>query len=711
VAEDKFHANGERFGPDPQLQYEFLNPSSDVTAGIPTVGIALVGQTKQLDGSSGPSHVLDQQSGTDGTAPFFISGGVVHIQWPNDPGTTITMDIKDQEVDVVGNGSIFNTIGPPRDSPDLPAAGSHWEFLQAGFHLVAVKLPHNDLQMNMEREPDNFLLIQVRPDQVCGVPPCPGLDPARPERFIFATGNVDGGRLKVLKADGTNALNADFKNTFAVDRFFISAGLPENFDPKNLKDATVDSGIRAFLRMPTGLGLNLADSGLFVVNNGPNLPTNAPNGFLHADFGMQGTGGSQRSTISVTLGNVTYDLPQPCSGCILQYDAVASGRTIGSSHGITNGGQVGTVAVSSPLMSTSFGGGNPQINRAGYAGYFVLENYAPPCDGAAICDQDVANQHIKLPGGAEHALGSSTANDTSYAMLRLATGTAGQVPVGSRSNATLTGWAGGMAEKENGPGQLLTYAPIGTGTSPGNFVVTTDADNNRVRADVQVSGHAPMTLGGPDNPSAMIDDDRFAAANASVAMVNANVLRDSGGNLPASLNLPNGQPIPKYQYLQWGFIFGDTPGTAPGIDLEHLHMGTWVAGRPSDPGQLPTSGTASYSGHAIGNVANGTALYTAVGSYNNTWDFAKRTGTANMNFDDARYQGPTQIMNGTAVFQGTMTTADAARKGGLVGNFVQAPGGSPAGTPPPAVAGRFVIQESAGSPYRASGTFGAERSR
>jgi hypothetical protein len=186
-------------------------------------------------------------------------------------------------------------------------------------------------------------------------------------------------------------------------------------------------------------------------------------------------------------------------------------------------------------------------------------------------------------------------------------------------------------------------------------------------------------------------------------MVNANVLRDSSGNLPASLNLPNGQSIPKYEYLQWGFLLGDTAGTR-GVDLEHLHMGTWVAGRPAD--QLPTTGSATYSGHAIGNVANGGALYTAVGSYDNTWNFAQRAGTVNMNFDGAQYNGTTQLTSG-ANFQGTM--AATARTGGVVGNFVQALGGSPVGEPPPALAGRFVVQETAGNPYRASGTFGAQR--
>ncbi|MGF6851415.1 hypothetical protein [Paraburkholderia sp. CI3] len=506
---------------------------------------------------------------------------------------------------------------------------------------------------------------------------------------------MDGGRLNFDSNLNPTGVNPNFPATFAVDRFFISAGL-ENFGQKD-QGATVASGIRAFLRTPTALGLPLTDSGLYVINTPSNQP-GVQNPFVHADFGMAGTGAAQQSTISLTIGNVQYQQPANCPTC--SFNAVAQGNTIASSHGNVAPGQWGTVAINSPLMSASFGGGNPKLDRPGYAGYFVLENYTPAVDTV---------DGPSMPGGTEHALANTTP-DVNYAILRLATATTGQAPVGTRSNAVMNGWAGGLAEKENGSGGALTINPIGTGISPGNFAITTDAANNHVQIDLLLSGHAPMTLGGlnPNNASAMIDDNRFAAANGSVAMVNANILRDDNGNLPASLNLPNGQPIPKYQYLQWGFIFGDTAGT-PGVDLEHLHMGSWVAGRPADPGQLPTSGTATYSGHAIGNVVNGPALYTAVGSYDNTWDFAKRTGTANMNFDGAHYQGNTAIANGTALFQGAMTATDAARKGGVVGNFVQAPGGSPAGTPPPALAGRFVIQETTGNPYRASGTFGAER--
>ncbi|MFL9921635.1 FecR family protein [Paraburkholderia fungorum] len=693
---------------DPKLEYVFWQAGQGVAnnsaffPGIELLSINDPDARRILTDQDKQEHILQNFLGAnfDTNAPFMFLGPIK--QWPKEarevvPGDVIQLDIPEHST---FSGSIFGTN---------VTTASHWEILQAGFKIVSRtsapinSSPETAVLSTMERDPDNFLLVEVRPGRL-DTQNNPELDPTRTERFLFATGNVDGRRLYTGDELNPGAPNPNFTNTFAVDRFFISAGL-EKFEERKDPGRTVASGIRAFLRTrtaeflrtSTAVGLNLTDSGLFVVNNGPNLPTTAPNGFLHADFGMQGTGSSQQSTISVTLGSVQYVLQGPCPACGIQYsyDAVAQGNTIASSRGGVTSGQFGTVAISSPLMSTSFGGGNLQVNRAGYAGYFVLENYTPAVNNV---------ESPAMPGGTEHGLGSASSTDVNYAVLRLATAT-GQVPVGTRGSAVLTGWAGGLAEKENGPGAALTINPIGSGTTPNNLVIQTDSANNRVQADLLLSGHALMTLGGPNNPSTMIDDNRFAAANASVAMVNANVLRDSGDNLPASLNLPNGQPIPKYQYLQWGFLLGDTSGKA-GVDLEHLHMGTWIAGRAAD--QLPTTGSATYSGHAIGNVANGGALYTAVGSYDNTWNFAQRAGTVKMNFDGAQYNGTTQLTNGTN-FQGTMAAAAASRAGGVIGNFVQAPGGSPAGTPPPAVAGRFVIQETAGSAYRASGTFGAEQ--
>ncbi|WP_181920042.1 FecR domain-containing protein [Paraburkholderia sp. BL6669N2] len=627
-------------------------------------------------------NVLSSGGSFDTKAPFMIQG-VDH--WP-------------------GDGNVASTFSPPaNNSRFIPGLldGSiynnptHWEILQAGFTPGLRPDSRGSLHDIVSRRADNFILFEITPAKwVNGIAE---EDPTSTARFIFATGNVDGGRLLPGMDGNPGAPNPNFTNTFAVDRFFISAGL-ENFSQKD-QGATVASGIRAFLRTPTALGLPLTDSGLYVINTGSNTPP-AQTAFLHTDFGMQGTGEAQQSTISVTIGDVQY-VPKQCLVCGIQhsYDAIAQGNTIASSHGNAASGQPGTVAISSPLMSTSFGGGNPQINRPGYAGYFVLENYTP-----AVNNVDNAPS---MPGGTEHALGGANTSDVNYAILRLATGT-GQASVGSRSNATLTGWAGGIAEKENGLGNPLTLIPVGTGIDPSNFAITTDTANNRLHVNLQLSGHPAMTLGASTGQSAFIDDSRFAAANGSVAMVNANLLRDSSGSLPASLNMPNGQPIPNYSYLQWGFFFGDTGGTA-GTDLEHLHLGVWVAGREADPGQLPNSGSATYSGFAMGQVTVGKSVSIAVGSFDNTWNFAQRAGVTNMNFDGVRYSGLSR-MRGGVVFDGPLSNVGANRAGSMVGNFVQAADGStPAGGPPPAMAGRFVLQETSGASYRAAGVFGAQR--
>ncbi len=642
-----------------------------------------------------------------------MPGGIVHQTWLGDvtpvspatgnvsapfilpripfaaDGAVATVNVFPYTNGASSQGSIFGTAAASLQE-DL-GLSTNYRLLQAGFSLGLTNAGSN----TVVRNPDNFLLLQAQPTNGDGS-----------EQYLFATGNVDAGR---INADGT--VNNNFQNTFSVNKFFVSAGL-SNFNQKD-QGATVGSDIRAFMRENTSLRLPLTDSGLLVVNTAGSGPT-AQNGFIHADFGMQGTGSTQQSTISLTIGNGTYKPVTPedasCAGCpayeISSYSVNENGRTIGSSHGNISPTQVGTVAINSRLINTSAGGGNPQLplsRYAGYAGYFVFENYTPSTDVGFT--EPLKGGTEPLKGGTEHALGSATVSDVNYAALRLATAT-GEVAVGSRGSNVLTGWAGGLAEKEN-PSAPLTIVPVGTGMDANNFVIQTNAVANQVQATVLLSGHASMTLGGASNSSVMIDDSRFGAANASVAMVNANLLRDANGNLPAALNLPNGQPIPAYQYLQWGFLFGDTAGTA-GTDLEHLHLGTWIAGRPADPNQLPVTGSASYSGHAIGNVASGGAVYTAVGSYDNTWNFAQRAGTVNMNFDGAQYSGTTQLKSGTN-FQGTVAATN--RTGGVVGGFVQAPGGSPVATPPPAVAGRFAIQETAGSPYRASGIFGAERNK
>jgi hypothetical protein len=593
------------------------------------------------------------------------------------PNKVFKRDIKTILDQAVGSGSTF------RDA-------THFELLQAGFLQTQEEVNAIDSNFNGQTVPfvtraaDNFLLLEVRPGKIIGGEPV--LDTESTTRYLFATGDID-------------SRSSNFAKAFSVDRFFISAGL-ENFEQKD-QGRTVADGIRAFSRSETGLGLKLADTGLLVVNPGRESLA-AKSTLLHADFGLEGTGSGQQSTISVTLGKVDYKIT-PCIGCEFpqSVEAVVDGQTIGSSHGTIAGVNGATVGFSSPIRSTAAGGGNPALNREGYAGYFVLENYDPT-------PQDPGE--APLMGGTEKPLGGS-GNDQTYAYLRLATATGSSQPT-LRNESTLNGWMGGLAEFENGSSIGLTQ--IDSGDIPDNVTIQTSPANNTVKATFSLQGQVAgqfttFNLGGlnVDGTSAFVDDNRFAARSSNngsgVAMVSADLFRDANGNLPPSLNRPDGTSIPQYEHLKWGFFFGDTK-TTPGA-REHVNLGTWIAGKIPTGDSLGLRGAASYSGHSIGNVFNNGSLYTAVGSFNNQWDFDKRTGTVDMNFDTTAYKGTTAIRGNTFNFDGTLSAT--GRTGQLQGSFV-----APVNPMPAAVMGGFSIKETPGNTtYRAAGTFGAEQKK
>jgi hypothetical protein len=746
--------------PDTNLQYVFSNENV----------LSLV--IDSVDDLGSGDHVLENAGNYNATAPFYLTG----IELPQQNqifkgnNSSIVADFQRGEGSIFEDGTHFKIL----------QAG----FSSDPVELVDVDTLQKFTVKVVRRKADNFLLVEVRPakvdkrfrDDLKAGFVIKGGAVEKPEAFIEALGlvpdSLDETQINLLAAvilnpnlkPGTPLTDADLKalsflsdddrltirnsvnvglifsppdstaryvfatgdidnrsltfpKEFSVDRFFISAGL-ENFEQKD-QGKTVADGIRAFLRKETGLGLNLVDTGLLVVNAGSETAQNA---LLHADFGLQGTGSGQQSTISVTIGNVVYQIT-PCGNCEFKQsvEAVVEGRTIGSSHGaieqvnqdgtkvVVNGA---TVGFSSPIRSTAAGGGNPALKNAdgtireGYAGYFVLENFDPePQAGEA-----------PLMGGTEKPLGGS-GNDQAYAYLRLATATGSSQPT-LRNESTLNGWMGGLAEFQNGSNIGLTQ--IDSGDIPDNVKIQTSPTNNTVEANFTLRGQdssqfTSFNLGGlsVNGTSAFVDDNRFAARSINngyeVAMVTADLFRDANGNLPASLNMPppldqpNGTsiPIPQYEHLKWGFFFGDTKTTLG--QREHVHLGTWIAGKIPTGDSLGLRGTASYSGHSIGNVFNNGSLYTAVGSFQNDWNFDTRKGTANMNFDKMNYTGTTAIKDNTFNFTGNLN--GAGRSGGLQGSFV-----APVNPTPTAVMGRFAIAETPGNAtYRAAGTFGAER--
>ena len=159
--------------------------------------------------------------------------------------------------------------------------------------------------------------------------------------------------------------------------------------------------------------------------------------------------------------------------------------------------------------------------------------------------------------------------------------------------------------------------------------------------------------------------------------------------------------------------------TSPSDSVD-IAYGFWVAGALPSIGQLPTSGSATYTGGALGWVASRpnpfaswSDAHPAYGNVNMTWNFASRQGNlAISNFDAG---GPLGAQN----FSGTMNMSGP---NSAVNRFYGQLGGSLSGVahgsfarkgsdPAAGVLGNWAGANNSfyGSTYRATGVFGATR--
>ncbi|WP_200342937.1 hypothetical protein [Rhodovibrio sodomensis] len=106
---------------------------------------------------------------------------------------------------------------------------------------------------------------------------------------------------------------------------------------------------------------------------------------------------------------------------------------------------------------------------------------------------------------------------------------------------------------------------------------------------------------------------------------------------------------------------------------------------------------AEYTGHAIGEVANGSRQYIATGAFSNTWDFGTRSGQVRIDgFDGRDFAGTAESDEGGRDYGGPITGPEGF-SGRIDGSFFKG-GGDPAAE----TGGQFRLE---GPEYRASGTF------
>ena len=145
------------------------------------------------------------------------------------------------------------------------------------------------------------------------------------------------------------------------------------------------------------------------------------------------------------------------------------------------------------------------------------------------------------------------------------------------------------------------------------------------------------------------------------------------------------------QSTQWGFWSAFNGVTNSDGKLAFEDQGPlllWVAGVPTatTPGG-PFSmaiGTATYTGHAIANIANPNNItsYLAAGTFSNMVDFGTRSGAVTINgLDGTNYAGTVKWPMNTASFAtqaGLPLTSAAGRTATIAGSFFQGGGANPA---------------------------------
>ncbi len=433
--------------------------------------------------------------------------------------------------------------------------------------------------------------------------------------------------------------------------------------------------------------------------------------FLVASMNIQGDGLSQSSAISLSVGRV-YETET--NGFEVGGPRRGSYRAGANEASVLFAGPVGSVAA--PDGSHVFG---PDAEN------FVL--------GYNFDARDVGHDTSAVPGT---TFGSPTEQVSGYlhvAQLQTVT------PIGeyTRTSRVLNGFASGMVESASSGGAATPF----WSATPNSLVMVFDATTNSVGAAMSVADvydrdpHlAGLVLGfgdnlfttGPAGQSALIDDDRYAL---TYNFGETFAITDDEDVLVPDTN-PRSYMVPSTlvagaddalftdvsrctcAFLEWGywgtrFRGEDTTDTGPGgLRRDFVHLGTWAAGDVSTFGELPMAGSASYSGHAVGNVARSTgggqAQYLAAGNFNMTYNFASRVGSASITgFDGVDVGGtigsPTGLASSLSYFGGAIAEVEGDISGTLTGSFVRGPAG-----PAQGVVGSFGLSNPSGS-YTATG--------
>jgi hypothetical protein len=291
---------------------------------------------------------------------------------------------------------------------------------------------------------------------------------------------------------------------------------------------------------------------------------------------------------------------------------------------------------------------------------------------------------------------------------------------------TLSGWVAGLMHSNVNSGPVKTYSLLGIAD------ILLDSSHQRVQANFGVIGIAAdssptptflyqfgSTDPGQPGSSMFTSYDTFSAQAAHradgspLSTANGQQLTGHDGqmfNVPpaaaaqaaAVLNNPN-LTICQCEYTRWGFWTTNDQRTADGQPAaDSVIGGTWVAGRMPSSAEIPTTGTATYIGHTIASIRNGSSEYLAAGNFADTVNFGTRTGNVTVTgLDGANYSGTVNATQSAPGQFGGFLPGTIGRSMIMAGGFYRSP------TSPVGEMGGLV--NIVGTNYLGSGVFAAAK--
>ena len=262
-----------------------------------------------------------------------------------------------------------------------------------------------------------------------------------------------------------------------------------------------------------------------------------------------------------------------------------------------------------------------------------------------------------------------------------------------RPTTTLIGFVGGLMTSTPGEGSSTTGF---TGVSQ----VSLDSQNNRVQAtfagaNYPREGDAPYSpssgvfvFGHPGGESTYKDYGNFSASASyadgqPVSMIDGapitnhtatmtTVSDSQARQLAANTGVQN-LTLCQCEYTRWGFWSSQNQRDAGGRNYtDTVQYGTWVAGRPAQSSDMPTTGSATYIGHVFAAIQDQNQQRLAAGNLVGNVDFGQRNASINVtNLDQTNYSGGITFVGNTPQFGGVLQGNVGDRSMTMVGSLMQ----------------------------------------